>query len=125
MSLRIYVYGPFRNNDPAQRHLNILSAIETGEKLARAGFDDIFVPHLYEYWDNKFQHPHEFWMRKCLHEVRRSDVLVGTGYTSEGSEIEKAEARLWHKPIYDTADEFIKEYRATEEFARKQFGLGG
>jgi hypothetical protein len=125
MSIRIYIFAPYRNTDPAAVTLNVLRAIEVGEKLAKAGFDDVFIPHLYHYWDTKYEHPHEFWMRKCLLEVRRSDVLVGCGSMSEGCDAEVAEARLWHIPVYYTADEYIEEYRATQEFARKQFGLGG
>jgi hypothetical protein len=125
MNLRIYVFSPYRASDPAAVHLNALRAIEVAEKLARAGFSNTFVPHLYLYWDEKFQHPHEFWIEKCLREVKLSGVLVGSGVMSEGCEIEVAEARVWGIPVYWTADEFLEDYAVAKKAAKEQFGIGG
>lgn len=125
MSLRIYVFAPYRNPEPSVVALNILRAVEVGERLAKAGYDDVFVPHLYHFWDAKYEHPHEFWMKKCLMEVKRSDVLVGAGLTSEGCKAEIEEARIWNHPVYMTVDDFLEEMVAMKEIARTHLGIGG
>ena len=122
--MRIYIYAPYRGENSDIIALNVLRAVEIAERLAKNGFWDTFIPHLYCYWDNKYEHPHEFWMKKCLAEVRRSDVLVGCGVITEGCSQEVEEARVRGIPVYNTVDEFLKDYNVAREFARKNFGIG-
>jgi hypothetical protein len=122
--MRIYIYAPYRASDSGERAINVLRAIEVAERLAKHGFWNTFIPHLYHYWNQKYEHPNDFWMKKCLEEVRRSDFLVGCGKTSEGCDMEIEEARVRGIPVYKTAKEFLADYNVAAEYARKNFGIG-
>lgn len=122
--MRIYVFAPYRNPRADIVVLNVLRAIETGEALAKAGYWDVFIPHLFHYWDQKYEHPHEFWMRKCIKEVERSNVLVGSGVMSEGCKEEVDRAKALKIPVFLTVKEFLDDMKYVKEIVKTHLGIG-
>jgi len=103
---RVYIAGPYSNEDPGRVAMNVLGAIEAGDKIARAGYD-VFIPHLNHYWHKFFQHEYDFWMKQDDAWLEVCDALVRIGGASHGADEEVERAKSLGIPVYFGVEEFF------------------
>jgi len=82
----VYVAGPYTGDD----HIisgNVSKAIAAGETLWSAGAFPL-IPHLCHYWDVRYRHHYDEWMRWCLSWVAKCDMLIRLVGPSPGADKE-------------------------------------
>jgi hypothetical protein len=104
--IRVYVAGTYSHPDPEVVEANVSAAVSVGERLDALGFN-AFVPHLYHHWHRLHPASYERWMRKCLAEVERSDVLLRLPDASPGATREEAHATGLGIRVFRSEEEFI------------------
>ena len=85
---KIYVAGPYSNQDPDIIERNVETAIEYAEKIAELGYAP-FVPHLFHAWDKKFKHDYEFWMTLDIEFLKVCDGIFMIPGESPGADREE------------------------------------
>jgi hypothetical protein len=106
VTVRVYVAGVYSDPDPEVVEANVSAAVSVGERLDALGFN-AFVPHLYHHWHRLHPAGYERWMKKCLAEVERSDVLLRLPDASPGATREEAHAGEHTIPVFRSEEELI------------------
>jgi hypothetical protein len=106
MKRRVFVSGPYTAPTREGVLANVRMAIRAGECLRSLGLS-VFVPHLYDLWDQQHPHGYEFWMEMCLDEVERSDALYRFRPGSPGGNREEKRIVELERPILTTLEEVI------------------
>jgi hypothetical protein len=104
--MRVYVAARYSADSPDQVALNVLRAVEAGEKLANAGHD-VFIPHLNHYWHKFYPHDYEFWMKQDDAWIQVCDALVRLDGVSRGADREVERATELGIPVYYGTEEFF------------------
>jgi hypothetical protein len=104
--VRVYIAGPYSNDDPGRVAMNVLAAVEAGDKIAKAGYF-VFIPHLNHYWHKFFEHDWQFWMDQDDAWLEVCDALVRIGGASRGADQEVERAKTLGLPVFYGTEEFF------------------
>lgn len=104
--LKVYVAGPYSNNDPAKIEENVQYAIHISNCLLNLGYVP-FCPHLTHYWH--LTHPQEYqtWLDYDNEFLRCCDVLLRLPGLSSGADSEVALALELEMPVFLCVDKLI------------------
>lgn len=103
----VYIAGPYTSAP----HANTQDAIIAAEVLAEHGYIP-FIPHLYHFWHDMFEHDYEFWMEQGSEFLSKCDCLVRLPGDSSGADREVAQALKEGKPVYYGIEDFINKQEA-------------
>jgi hypothetical protein len=100
--IRCYAAGPYSGNEMG----NTIDALAVGDRLDALGFN-AFVPHNWHWWSLIHPRTYEEWMKKCLAEVERSDVLLRMAGASSGADREVEHAKAHGIPVVYSEAELL------------------
>lgn len=92
MNEKIYIAGPYTDEDNEIVKKNVLKAITVADQIALLGFKP-YIPHLSHYWHEEFSHDYEFWMDQGSEWISVCDGLYRIPGDSAGSEKEIKQAK--------------------------------
>lgn len=93
----IYIAAPYTSNPEP----NTLKAIDAAEEILSAGMIP-FIPHLSHYWNLRYEHPWETWLKIDAEILLRCDAVLRLSGESKGADLEVETAKLkWIPVFYD------------------------
>lgn len=99
MSKRIYIAGPYTNEDPMKVKDNVKKAIDVAEDIHNYGFIP-YIPHLFHYWHKEYNHSYNFWMKQGSSWLDVCDGLYRMCGDSPGSDVEVSQAKKNGIPVF-------------------------
>lgn len=106
--MRIFISSPYSNGDtitdPAILEANVNRSIDMAEALTQRGHAP-YLPLLAHYWQQRFQHDHDFWMQQCLAWLSVSDAMLRLDGHSAGASIEERAAKEIGMMVYYSIDD--------------------
>lgn len=100
---KIFISGPYSGNTEE----NVNRAIGAGEFLREHGALP-FIPHLYHFWDENYQHDYEYWMEQCLEWLKICDAVLRLDGESSGADREVELANRLGIPVFYYAIDVLK-----------------
>jgi hypothetical protein len=101
--MRVYIAGPYSKGNVEE---NVNRTIDAAEELAKAGHTP-FVPHLYHYWHQRYQHEYLFWTDLGIKWLSNCQALVRLPGESPGADAEIKRANALCIPIFYGVDNFL------------------
>lgn len=93
--MKIYVAGPY-SSDP---ELNTNRSIFYGDWIRALGHTP-FIPHLTHFWEQRHQHPYEFWLDYDMEWLLVCDAVFRFDGASSGADAEVEKAKELGMPVY-------------------------
>lgn len=106
MNEKIYIAGPYTDEDDEVVEDNVLKAITVADQISKLGFRP-FIPHLFHYWDKEFEHGYEFWMEQGSSWLSVCDGLLRIPGESTGSNREVHQASQEDIPTFSSILQLI------------------
>jgi len=94
---RVYVAGPMFSSGRVTA--NVHEALKIATRLRAAGFQ-VFVPHLYAFWDVISPQELAFWLEMDKHWLEACDVLLRIPGVSAGGSLEEGWATDKQIPVF-------------------------
>jgi len=96
MKIKVYLAGPYTNNNPT---LNTYKAIDVANELVEVGFIP-FIPHLSHFWHNYTPKPYKFWLKYDIEWLYKCDCLLRIKGESKGADAEVKLAKKIGMPVF-------------------------
>jgi len=113
MNEKIYVAGPYTDEDDEVVEKNVVKAITVADQIALLGFKP-FVPHILHYWGKQYEHGYEFWMEQGSEWLSVCDGIYRIPGESAGSDREIEQAKEEGIPRFYNIQELLFYFREDE-----------
>jgi len=112
MNEKIYVAGPYTDEDDEIVEKNVVKAITVADQLSLLGLKP-FIPHILHFWGEEYEHGYEFWMEQGSEWLSVCDGIYRIPGESAGSEREIEQAVEEGTPVFYNIAEVLLSFRGT------------
>jgi len=113
MNEKIYVAGPYTDEDDEVVEQNVVKAITVADQIALLGFKP-FIPHILHFWGEEYEHGYEFWMEQGSEWLSVCDGIYRIPGESAGSDREIEQAKEEGIPRFYNIQELLFYFREDE-----------
>lgn len=114
----IYIACPYSIGNA---ELNVHRCIMAAEVLSSHGHIP-FAPLLFHYWEEKFPHPYDFWIKQSMAWLERCDAVIRLPGESKGADAEVLRAIEIGLPVYNSMYQFLHEKETRDVSNRSSVG---